>query len=123
MRIKKELSYILLLVPVMLFAGVQILAQAADSRMPVAGTASHKAAGIEFTAVMRPHADALVISDRASIMKSIGIAKSNFRGGGCPIVDCAAPPPGCFYQGPPATDARGCPINCGTLVCDPNGGN
>ena len=122
MRIKEKLSYILLLVPVMLFAGVQIFAQAADSRMPVAGTASHKAEGIELKTAMKPHADALVISDRAFIMKSIGVAKSNFRGGGCPIVDCAAPPPGCFYQGPPDTDQRGCPINCGTLVCD-GGGN
>ena len=114
-------SYILLLVPVLLFAGAQIFALAAvDSSMPVASTVSHKAEGIELTAATKPQAD-MVISDRASIMKSIGAR--NFRPAGCAIPDCAAPPPGCFYQGPPATDSRGCPINCGTLVCDPNGGN
>ena len=121
MRTKEKLSYILLLVPVMLFAGVQILAQTADSRMPVAGTASHKAEGIELKTAMKPHTDAFLISDRTFIMKSIGVAKSNFRVAGCPIVECAAPPPGCFYQGPPATDQRGCPIDCGTLVCDGSG--
>src|SRR6266852_5310639 len=64
MRIKGKLSYIRLLVPVLLFAGVQIFALAAvDSRMPVAGTASHT--------TTRPHADVLLISDRTSIMKSI----------------------------------------------------
>src|SRR5213076_1623782 len=68
MRIKGKLSYMRLLVPVLLFAGVQIFAQAAaDSRMLVAGSASHKTA--------RPHADMLLISDQSFIMKSIeGIA-------------------------------------------------
>lgn len=118
---RAKLSYILVLIPVLLFAGAQIFALAAvDSSMPVANTASHKAEGIELTAVTKSHAD-VVISDRVSILKSIGVR--NFRTGGCPIPDCAAPPPGCFYQGPPATGPNGCPINCGTLVCDPNGGN
>jgi len=120
MRIKEKLIYIL--VPVLLFAGVQIFALGtADSTMPATSTASPKTEGIEFQATAKPHAGMPLISDRTSILKSIGV--KNFRSGGCPIIDCAAPPPGCFYQGPPATDQRGCPINCGTLVCDPNGGN
>jgi hypothetical protein len=149
MRIKGKLSYIRLLVPVLLFAGVQIFAQAAaDSRMPVADPASHK--------TTRPDAGVLLISDRTFLMKSIegmamdqsfksqsagtvaspislhesaatscsssifsgGVAKSFFLGG-CPRIDCAAPPPGCFYQGPPDTGPNGCPINCGHLVCGP----
>jgi hypothetical protein len=149
MRIKGKLSYIRLLVPVLLFAGVQIFAQAAaDSRMPVAGPASHK--------TMKPQADVLLISDRTFLMKSIqgiamnqsfksqsadtvarplslyesagpgcssssfsvGVAKS-FSSVRCPRIDCAAPPPGCFYQGPPDTGANGCPIDCGHLVCGP----
>jgi hypothetical protein len=149
MRIKGKLSYIRLLVPVLLFTGVQVFAQAAaDSRMPVAGPASHK--------TTKPDAGVLLISDRTFLMKSIegiamnqsfksqsagtvarpisqyesagrgcssrifsvGIAKS-FSSGRCPIIDCAAPPPGCFYQGPPDTGPNGCPINCGHLVCGP----
>jgi hypothetical protein len=129
MRIKGNLSYIRLLVPVLLFAGAQIFAQtAADSRMPAAYPASHKPASL--------HAD-VSISDRAFLMKStdeilyesampncssgiysVGDAKSFFSGG-CGKIDCAAPPPGCFYQKPAATDQNGCPINCGTLVCGP----
>jgi len=143
MRIKGKLSQIRLLVPVLLFAGVQIFAQtAADNRIPAAGPASHKTTG--------PHADVLLISDRTFLMKSIegsfklqsagtvvlpislhesaapgcssgifpgGVAKS--LGGGCPQPDCAAPPPGCFYQGPPDIGPNGCPINCGHLVCGP----
>ena len=124
MRIKGKLSYIRLLVPVLLFAGVQIFAQtAANSNMPVAGTASHN--------TTTAHADVLVISDRTFIMKSIegigtiagpgcsssilsvGVAKSF-----CSPIDCAAPPPGCFYQKPP-TGPNGCPTGCGTLVCGP----
>ena len=133
MRIEGKLSYIRLLVPVLLFAGVQVFAQtAADSRMPVAGSASHNA--------MKPHADVLLISDRTFLMKSIveiamyqrfksqslgtGCASSIASVGGaksissdrCPILDCPAPPPGCSY-GPPDTGANGCPINCGQLVC------
>jgi hypothetical protein len=133
MRIKKQLSYTGLLVLVVLFAGVKIFAQAAaDSRMPVAGSASYKA--------MKPHADVLLISDRNFLMKSIeelarhqgfksqslstgcsssissvGVAKS-ISPDRCPIIDCPAPPPGCSY-GPPDTDANGCAINCGQLVC------
>ena len=129
MRIKEKLSYIRLLVPILLFAGVQIFAQAAaNSSMPMAGPASHNTTTL--------HADVLVISDRTYIMKSIeeigtvagsgcssrifsaGVAKSSFSGR-CPQIDCAAPPPGCFYHGPPDTGPNGCPINCGTLVCGP----
>jgi hypothetical protein len=148
MRIKGNLSYIRLLVPVLLFTGVQMFAQAAaDSKMPVAGPAAHK--------TTRPHASVLLISDRTFIMKSIqGIAmnqssKSQSAGtvarpilqyessrpgcassifsvgvakpssGECPEVDCPAPPPGCYYEGPPDTAPNGCPINCGHLVCGP----
>ena len=105
---------------------------AADSRIPVAGSASHY--------TMKPHADVLLISDRAFLIKSIeGVAmnprfKSQSGGASCsssissvgvansiapdrcPILDCPAPPPGCSY-GPPDTGANGCPINCGQLVC------
>jgi hypothetical protein len=122
---KGKLSYIRLFVPFLLFAGVQVFAQAAaDNGMPEAGPASHQ--------MMRPHADVVLISDRTFLMKSIegiamktgcasslsssGTAKS-FISGGCPIVDCAAPPPGCYYQGPADTGPNGCPINCGHLVC------
>jgi len=137
MRTKGKLSYIRLLVPVLLFAGVQMFAQgAADSRTAATGPASHK-----LLAMASPQADMPLISDRIFVMKSIagitdesmkpgcsssffslGVRQSQFSGR-CPIVDCAAPPPGCFYQGPPATGPNGCPINCGTLVCDPNGIN
>ena len=64
MRTKGKLSYIRLLVPVLLFAGVQMFAQAAaDSRIPASGPASHQ--------MTRPHADVFVISDRNFLMKSI----------------------------------------------------
>ena len=128
---KGKMSYIRLLAPVLLFAGVQMFAQAtADSRMPVGGSASHK--------MTRSHADPLLISDRAFLMKSIEEAmpqrfeapagagcNSNILSVGavkpvssdrCPIIDCPAPPPGCSY-GPPDTGANGCPISCGPLVC------
>lgn len=128
MRIKAKLSYIRLLVPVLLFSGVHMFAQAAaDSSMPAAGPASQKTTGL--------HADVLPISDRTFLMKSIekilhkaaepacsssimsvGVAKS-LSSDRCPIVDCPVPPPGCSYQGPPDTGPNGCPINCGTLVC------
>ena len=147
MRIKGKLSYMCLLVPVLLFTGVQIFAQAAaDSSMPMTGPASHN--------TTTSHADVFLISDRTFIMKSIeGTMNQSFKSqsagtvarpislyessgvgcsssifslgfaksapGGCPVVDCAAPPPGCFYQGPPATGPNGCPTNCGTLVCGP----
>jgi hypothetical protein len=149
MGIQGKLSYIRLLVPVLLFAGVQIFAHAAaDSKMPAAGPASHK--------TTRPYANVFLISDRTFLMKSIeGIARDEsfkpqsagsvarpislyesaepscsssifsvgvsgaFFSGSCPRIECAVPPPGCFYQGPPATDRNGCPINCGTLVCGP----
>ena len=131
MRIRGKLSYIRLLVPVLLFAGAQLFAQtAADSTMAMAGPASHK--------MTSPHADVLLISHRTFLMKSIeaiavnesaepgcssgifsdGVAKS-FLLGGCPRIDCAAPPPGCFYQGPPDRGPNGCPIDCGQLVCGP----
>ena len=124
MRIKGKLSYMWLLVPVLLFTGVQIFAQAAaDSGMPMTGPASHN--------TTTPHADVFIISDRTFIMKSlagigtiagpgcssrilsVGVAKSF-----CSPIDCAAPPPGCFYQKPP-TGPNGCPTGCGTLVCGP----
>jgi len=133
MRTKGKLSYIRLLVPVLLFAGVQVFAQAAaESRMQVAGSASM---------MMKPHADVLLISDRNFLMKSIqeivrnqgfksqsgtgcasSISSARFvrsgSGDGCPIIDCPAPPPGCSY-GPPDIGANGCPISCGQLVCGP----
>ena len=64
MRVNGKLSYIRLLVPFLLFAGVQIFAQtAADSRTPAPGPASHK--------TTRPQAGVFVISDRTFLMKSI----------------------------------------------------
>jgi len=125
MRTKGKLSYIRLLVPILLFAGVQMFAQAtADSRMPASGPASHQ--------MTKPYAGVFVISDRNFLMKSIkeilhesaepscssssssiGVAASF-----CGRIDCAAPPPGCFYQKPPV-DQNGCPTGCGTLVCGP----
>ena len=125
MRIQGKLSYIRLLVPVLLFAGAQMFAQAAaDSRMPAPGPASPQAT--------TPYAGVFVISDRNFLMKSIkeilyesaepscssssssvGVAASF-----CGRIDCAAPPPGCFYQKPPV-DQNGCPTGCGTLVCGP----
>ena len=131
MRISGKLSYIRLLVPILLFAGVQMFAQAAaDSRMLASGPASHK--------MTSPHAGVFVISDRNFLMKSIEgilyesgrpscsssassveVAKSSFSGG-CGRIDCAAPPPGCSYQKPPL-DQNGCPTGCGTLVCGPGG--
>jgi hypothetical protein len=130
MNIKGKLSYIRLLVPVLLFAGVQMFAQAAaDSRTPTSGPASHQ--------IMNPHDGVFVISDRNFLMKSIqeilhessepscssnassvGVAASFFSGS-CAFIDCAAPPPGCSYQNPPR-DHNGCLTGCGTLVCDPN---
>lgn len=131
MRTKGKLSFTLLLVPVLLFVGMQVFAQTtANNGTPVTGPASHKAAA--------PDAGMLLISDRASLMKSIrgmamkhsvqsapGCSSSVLSAPGtkashpvlCPIVDCAAPPPGCFYQGPADTDANGCAIDCGHLVC------
>ena len=144
MRIKGKLSYMCLLVPVLLFTGVQIFAQAAaDTSMPMTGPASHN--------TTTSHADVFLISDRTFLMKgiegiamnqsfksqsadtvarpislyesavsgcsssilSVGVAKSF-----CSPIDCAAPPPGCFYQKPP-TGPNGCPTGCGTLVCGP----
>lgn len=134
MRIQGKLSYLRLLIPVLLLVGAQMFAQTANSTMPAAGAASYKTA--------RPHAGVVLISDRTFLMKSLAgmtmnqssqtvepgcsasvssadTAKSSFIRG-CPIVDCAAPPPGCFYQGPPDLGANGCPINCGHLVCGPD---
>jgi hypothetical protein len=148
MRIQGKLSYTRLLVPVLLFSGVQMFAQAtADSRMPAPGPASHK--------TTRLHGDVFLISDRTFLMKSIaeiainqsfksqaagtvarpislhesaepscsssifsvGVAAS-FSSGSCAKIECAAPPPGCFYQKPPL-DQNGCPTGCGQLVCGP----
>ena|SRR6476660_2033258 len=129
MRINGKLSYIRLLVPILLFAGVQMFAQtAADSRMPASGPASHQ--------ITKPHDGVFVISDRNFLMKSIkeilyesgrpscssstssvGVAASFFAGS-CAFIDCAAPPPGCSYQNPPR-DHNGCLTGCGTLVCGP----
>ena len=129
MRTKGKLSYLRLLVSVLLFAGVQMFAQAAaDNTMPPPGPASQQATS--------PHAGVFVISDRNFLMKSIegilyesgrprcsssnssvGVTKSSFSGG-CGRIDCAPPPPGCSYQKPPV-DQNGCPTGCGTLVCGP----
>ena len=129
MRIKGKLSYIRLLVPVVLLAGVQMFAQAAaDNSMPAPGSASHQ--------TTKPYTGVFVISDRNFLMKSIEailyesgrpscssstssvrVAKSSFTGG-CGKIDCPAPPPGCFYDKPPL-DQNGCPTGCGTLVCGP----
>jgi hypothetical protein len=129
MRTKGKLSYIRLLVPVLLFAGMQMFAQAAaDSSTPASGPASQQ--------MTTPYAGVFVISDRNFLMKSIeailqesgrpscssstssvGIAKSSFSGG-CGKIDCPPPPSGCFYQKPPV-DQNGCPTGCGTLVCGP----
>lgn len=125
MRTKGKLSCIRLLVPILLFAGVQMFAQAAaDSRMPASGPASHQ--------ITKPHDGVFVISDRNFLMKSIQeilhesaepSCSSNASSVGvaasfCGRIDCAAPPPGCFYQKPPL-DQNGCPTGCGTLVCGP----
>ena len=133
MRIKGKLSHIRLLVLVLLFAGVPKFAQAAaDSNMPAAGPASHKTTSA--------NAGAFVISDRTFLMKSIAevamnrdfssqsagncsSSASSIIGVGkslsfCSRIDCAAPPPGCYY-GPPDTDAHGCAIDCGQLICGP----
>ena len=132
MRIKEDLSYIGLLVLVVLLGSTKIFAQAASDRIPLAISASHKA--------IKPHADGLLISDRTFLLQSIeelerhqgfksqslsmgcsssissvGVAES-ISSDRCPIIDCPAPPPGCSY-GPPDTDANGCAINCGQLVC------
>ncbi len=40
----------------------------------------------------------------------------------CAIPECAAPPIGCHYVGPAATNDQGCPVGCGSLVCDDDGG-
>ena len=129
MRTKGKLSYIRLLVPVLLFAGVQMFAQAAaDHSTPAPGPASQQ--------TTKPYAGVFVISDRNFLMKSIeailyesgrpscsssassvGTAKASFTGG-CGKIDCPPPPDGCFYQKPPL-DQNGCPTGCGTLVCGP----
>jgi hypothetical protein len=125
MRTNGRLSCIRLLVPILLFAGVQMFAQAAaDSRMPASGPASHQ--------ITKAHDGVFVISDRNFLMKSIQeilhesaepSCSSNASSVGvaasfCGRIDCAAPPPGCFYQKPPL-DQNGCPTGCGTLVCGP----
>lgn len=133
MKIQGKLSFVLLLVPVLLFAGAQVFALTAapDSTIPAAVAAAHKTTS---------HAvEAPLISDQTLVMmKSIaGVAMSPSESAkpgcaaraasaksfirGCPIPECAAPPPGCFYQGPPELGANGCPVNCGTLVCDGSG--
>lgn len=129
MRTKGKLSYIRLLVPILLFAGAQMFAQAAsDSKMPAPDPASHQ--------TTKPQAVTFVISDRNILAKSIeailyesgrpscssstasvGIVKASLTGG-CGRIDCAAPPPGCSYQNPPR-DQNGCLTGCGTLVCGP----
>src|SRR5262245_8220958 len=114
MRIRGKLSSVRLPVPVLLFAGVQMFAQAAaNGRMPAPDPASLNTA--------RPHADVPLISDRTFLMKSIeGAMNQSFKSSGCasstfsvgvagpgfpecPVIDCPAPPPGCSY-GPPDTD-------------------
>jgi hypothetical protein len=126
MRTNGKLSCIRLLVPILLFAGVQMFAQAAaDSRMPASGPASHQ--------ITKLHDGVFVISDRNFLMKSIQeilhesaepscssnassvVVAASF----CGRIDCASPPPGCSYQNP-TVDKNGCLTSCGTLVCDPN---
>jgi len=36
----------------------------------------------------------------------------------CPLFSCAAPPPGCRYVPDGALNDHGCPVSCGTVVCD-----
>jgi hypothetical protein len=125
MRTKGKLSYIRLLVPLLLFAGAQMFAQAAaDSKTPASGPASHQ--------VTKPYAGVFVISDRNFLVKSIqkilresaepSCSSSTSSVGAvasfCGRIDCAAPPPGCTYQNP-TFDKNGCLTGCGTLVCDP----
>jgi len=126
MRSKGKLSYLRLLVPILLFAGVQMFAQAAaDSRTPEPGPASQQ--------MTKPYAGVFVISDRNFLVKSIQkilresaepscSAKASsvaVAASFCAFIDCAAPPPGCSYQ-KPTVDKNGCLTSCGTLVCDPN---
>jgi len=126
MNTKGKLSYIRLLVPLLLFASVQMFAQAAaDSRTPAAGPASQQ--------MTKPYAGVFVISDRNFLVKSIqkilresaeSSCSSNtssvpVAASFCGKIDCAAPPPGCSYQNP-TFDKSGCLTSCGTLVCDPN---
>ena len=126
MNTNGRLSYIRLFVPLVLFAGVQMFAQAAaDSKTPASGPASPQ--------MTKPYAGVFVISDRNFLMKSIQkilhesaepSCSSNsssvpVAASFCGQIDCAAPPPGCTYQNPPR-DKNGCLTGCGTLVCDPN---
>ena len=125
MRTKGKLSYIRLLVPILLFAGVQMFAQAAaDSRTPASGPDSQQ--------MTKPYAGVFVISDRNFLMKSIqkilreaepscssNTSSVPVAASFCGGIDCAAPPPGCTYQNP-TRDKNGCLTSCGTLVCDPN---
>ena len=126
MRTKVKLSHIRLLVPILLFAGVQMFAQAAaDSGTPASGPASQQ--------MTKPYAGVFVISDRNFLMKSIqkilresaepscssNASSVPVAASFCGGIDCAAPPPGCTYQNP-TRDKNGCLTSCGTLVCDPN---
>ena len=126
MNTKGKLSYIRLLVPILLFAGVQMFAQAAaDSRTPASDPASQQ--------VTKPYAGVFVISDRNFLMKSIqkilhesaepscssNTSAAPVAASFCVFIDCAAPPPGCSYQNP--TFKNGCLTSCGTLVCGPGG--
>ncbi|HLJ88314.1 MAG TPA: hypothetical protein VKZ53_15955 [Candidatus Angelobacter sp.] len=131
MRIKVKLNYLHLLVPVLLLAGVQMFAQVvADNGKATAGPAVYKAT--------TSNTEVPQTSDRLSIRKSVealalglssddptsnsvlsGEAAKGSLVNHCPIPECAAPPPGCSYQGPPTLGSNGCPTNCGTLVCNP----
>ena len=122
---KTKLSYIRLLVPILLFAGVQMFAlTAADSKTPASDPGSQQ--------MTKPQADVFVISDRNFLMKSIqkilrespepscssNTSSVPVAASFCGQIDCAAPPPGCTYQNP-TRDKNGCLTSCGTLVCDP----
>ena len=146
MKIKGKLGDIRLLVSVLLFSGMQLFAQAeADLPLPAGAFASHRTTrphadvflisdrtflmkDIEQIAMSQSFKSqsaptiarlyGLVEPSCSSSIFSVGVATSFFSDR-CPVVDCPAPPPGCFYQGPPDTGPNGCPINCGTLVCGP----
>lgn len=145
MKVKGRLSYIRLLVPFLLFAGAQTFAQtAADSRMPAADPAAHQItpfAGVllisDRTFIMKSieriameqsfdSQSAGAVAHPISAVAGCSSSASSIRGarsfvrGGCPFIDCAAPPPGCSYQNP-TFDKNGCLTSCGHLVCGPGG--
>jgi len=103
MKVKGKLNYMQLLVPVLLLAGMQMFAYAAAD-----SPASIKTTGIGPTATFKAACSSAISAE---------VAPAGYQDR-CPIPECAAPPPGCSYQGPPDVNEKGCPINCGHLVCD-----